>query len=136
MYNSRYRLNDINWVSHFGFVPFLRNHISIIPHVKVDTHEHSYAYSKDGIDVTWHSPEFINNEPTRLSDTMGSIFQQFQQNKENISIEFLAKRLGEMPVMKNIERKSNNPWDTINEHGKLLLQNYDIKQLIFLKRRE
>lgn len=56
-----YRLIDSNWSSYYGFIPFLRNHISIIPHERVDTHKHYYAYSKDGIDVTWHSPEYIND---------------------------------------------------------------------------
>jgi hypothetical protein len=50
-----YEIKDRDWISYFGFIPFLRNHISIVPHEHVDTHEHYYAYLREGIDVTWHS---------------------------------------------------------------------------------
>ncbi|MFD2890405.1 hypothetical protein ACFS5J_00035 [Flavobacterium chuncheonense] len=135
-YFHRYELRDINWTSHFGFIPFLRNHISIIPHTKVNTHEHSYAYSKSGIDVTWHSPEYISNEPSRLSDTMGYIFQNFEQRKENINIKQLANRLREMPIMQKTDFNSDNPWEIVRTHGNILAKDYNIKQLIFLKQKK
>lgn len=131
-YFSDYKLKEINWVSHFGFVPFLRNHISIVPHEIISTHEHSYAYSKDGIDITWHSPEFINNKPARLADTLGNIFQNFQNNENKMSAEQFASRLLEMPIMQKRNLNTMKPWEVINYHGILLEEDFGIKQLIII----
>ncbi|WP_064967331.1 hypothetical protein [Tenacibaculum ovolyticum] len=135
-YYHHYELKDTKWTSLFGFVPFLRNHISIIPHEEVATDKHYYAYSKSGIDVTWHSPEFISNEPTRLSDAMIDIFKKFEDNKENYNVKQLAGRLKEMPIMKGVNLKIDNPWEIIKLHGDILAKEYEIKQLIFLKRKK
>lgn len=45
------------WLSRYGLQPFLRRHISIAPHQKVTTHNHYYAFSESGDEVSWHSPE-------------------------------------------------------------------------------
>lgn len=130
-YFHHYQLRDRKWTSYFGFIPYLRNHISIIPHVRVDTHEHFYAYSKDGIDVTWHSPEYIDSKPSRLSDRLVNILERFYYNKEKDTIKSISDKLKEMPIMKNIDLKESKPINIISKHGQLLEQEFGIKQILF-----
>ena len=59
-----------NWVSYIGHVPFLKEHISIIPQERVTTHQHYYSYSAAGCDISWHSPELLSEGPSRLSDVL------------------------------------------------------------------
>lgn len=59
-----------SWLSRFDRQPFLRNHISIAPHERVDHHNHYYAFSTSGDEVSWHSPAVIDGGPFRLSDFM------------------------------------------------------------------
>lgn len=129
-----YELRDIEWTSYYGFIPFLRNHISIIPHERVDTHEHYYAYSKDGIDVTWHSPEYIDNNPSRLGDRMISISRNFYYSEKNETIKTLADRLREMPIMQNVELIDEKPINIIARHGQILEREFGIKQLLLTRR--
>jgi hypothetical protein len=58
------------WASRYDFQPFLRKHISIPPHQRVNTHKHYYAFSESGDEVSWHSPEPVEGGPFRLSDFM------------------------------------------------------------------
>lgn len=60
------------WLHHFDLQPFLRNHITISPHVSVTTHEHYYAFSAVGDQVSWHSPEMVDGPISRLSDFMSA----------------------------------------------------------------
>lgn len=128
-----YRLIENSWISYFGFLPFLRNHISIIPHVRVSTAEHFYAFSKDGIDVTWHSPQFIDSQPSRLSDRMEYLFNVFTRSKENITVRELAYQISQKPIMKNADFNSENPLQTIAKHAEILESQYGIKQFLFIK---
>lgn len=128
-----YELKDRRWISLFGFIPFFRNHISIIPHESVNTHEHYYAYSKHGIDVTWHSPEYIDSKPSRLSDRLIKILEDFYYNKNKETIKSISDRLMEMPIMKNIDVVKDNPMNIILKHGQLLQREFGITQLIFIK---
>lgn len=133
-YFHHYELRDRNWTSYFGFIPFLRNHISIIPHERVDTHEHFYAYSKDGIDVTWHSPEYIDGNPSRLGDRIVKIMRDFYYSEKKETIKTLANKLREMPIMKSIEFDNDKAVNVIAKHGQILEKEYGIKQLIFTER--
>lgn len=132
-YFHNYELKEKNWTSYYGFIPFLRNHISIIPHEKIDTHEHYYAYSKHGIDITWHSPEYVDNKPSRLSDKMIKIMQDYLTSDKKETIRTLADKLLEMPIMKEykLQLKDNKPIDIITRHGKILEEKFEIKQLLF-----
>lgn len=134
-YFHHYKLRDTKWTSYFGFIPFLRNHISIIPHERVATHEHYYAYSKDGIDVTWHSPEYIDSNPSRLSDRLIKILQNFYYSEKKETIKSLADKLREMPIMNNIDVRDNKPINIISKHGQLLEQEFGIKQLLYTERK-
>jgi len=132
---GNYALRDFNWTSYYGFLPFLRNHISIIPHELIDTHEHFYAYSNQGIDVTWHSPEYIDDSPSRLSDTMIRIMKDFYDSENEQTISSIASRLREMPIMQNIKQTNERSIDLIVQHGQILEHEYGIKQLLLTKKK-
>jgi len=132
-YFHDYELRDRNWTSYFGFIPFLRNHISIIPHEKVETHDHYYAYSKDGMDVTWHSPEFINGNPVRLADRMVKIMRDFYYSEKKETIRSLANRLRDTPIMKGVQLANDIAIDVIAKHAQILERDFGIKQLLFIQ---
>ena len=52
---------------HIGHVPFLKEHVSIVPHEKITTHKHYYSYSITGCEIGWHSPDLISERLSRLS---------------------------------------------------------------------
>lgn len=134
-YFHQYELKDPNWSSYFGFVPFLRSHISIIPHQRIDTHEHYYAYSKHGTDVTWHSPEFLSDKPSRLSDMLVRVVKDFYYQKERETVRSIAIKLMSMPIMENRKLETDKPIDIIQEHGRILEKEYGIRQLLFTLRK-
>ena len=80
-FNDPFYIQDLmsidqrRWRSYIGSIPHLREHVSIIPHEKVDTHEHYYAFSQNGTDISWHSPEYLEQGPRRLSDIVPDIIQ-------------------------------------------------------------
>ncbi|WP_234571962.1 hypothetical protein [Rhodohalobacter sp. 614A] len=65
----------------FKILPFLRGHISISPHEKVQSSNHYYAYSKLGSDVSWHSGSIMDGD-FRLSYKISQIYEQFYDNLE------------------------------------------------------
>ena len=135
-YFHHYELRSRNWTSIFGFLPFLRNHISIIPHEKIDTHEHNYAYSKHGTDITWHSPEQIDNIPSRLSDMLVKITRDYYYQEKKETVSSLAEKLREMPIMSEQLGSDERPIDVLTKHGQILEREYGIKQLLFTLRED
>lgn len=136
-YYDGYRLHGEKWTSLFGFIPFLRNHISIVPHEQVRSHMHYYAFSQHGVDVTWHSPSLISNQPSRLSDAMATIFREYYNSEKKETLKTLSEKIREMPIMKNEfndnDKLSNSedPIEILSRHAFLLEKHYSIKQVIF-----
>lgn len=56
----------------FMTMPFLQAHICIVPHAKVDSHEHYYSYSTHGNDVAFHSPLVLDDSSVSLSDFLAT----------------------------------------------------------------
>ncbi len=127
-------IHQEKWVSYLGFVPFLREHISIIPHERVNTHNHFYSFSQTGTDIAWHSPELLSKEPQRLSDTLIQIMiKQLYEKKDNLTFNQLAKRLSDTPILSGRENLNiDKPIEIIKEHGKILNEEYNIRQVLLL----
>jgi hypothetical protein len=135
-----YTIHAHLWASHFGSVPFLREHVSIPPHERVNSHNHFYAYSETGLDISWHSPAVVSTEPMRLSDFMISLFSNALANPEAMvstrvaaasSIEVARQfgftdNFGESPDATALEM--------LQAHGRWLRDTYDIRQFILLGR--
>ncbi|NJK94172.1 MAG: hypothetical protein HC905_03875 [Bacteroidales bacterium] len=86
-------IHEENWTSYFGLIPFLRGHISIVPHEHICTHHHYYSFSPNGTDIAWHSGKIISNHANRLSDMLKIIFSSSFSNPEKwISItDYISK---------------------------------------------
>jgi hypothetical protein len=125
------------WISRLGAIPFLREHVSIPPHERVVDHHHYFAYSVTGTDISWHSPQVIQREPSRLSDFMVNLLRGAVEDKEAMtSLESLsaqtrqiAKDLG---FVEEVGREKELPMEFFRRHAKWLRETYEIRQLLLL----
>ena len=129
-----YRLIHPNWTSHVGHVPFLKEHISIIPHERVTTHKHCYSFSPTGHDIGWHSPELVSDRPSRLSDVMSKEIASCIDDYRFISLDELPKIL-EIDT-DDIEIDDEDPIERIQRWGKRLYLNNGISIYLLLGNRK
>ncbi|WP_314186144.1 hypothetical protein [Aggregatibacter kilianii] len=140
---DRYLLDPFNWrmIDNYGIqviqhIPFLKNHVSIIPHEIVTNSNHYYAYSQTGTDISWHSPSILEYEPRRLSDFIYKLFSD-KQNEEMSSIANIAMNI--IDILEgtksefNFKNYKENPILLIKKYGEWLKTNYSIKQFIIIK---
>ena len=131
------------WSSYLGLVPFLRAHVSIVPHENVSTDEHYYSFSPNGTDIAWHSPRLIGSRISRLSDMMQQIFHTAFSGGINNWItprEFLSlianmdrQNIDEQPSSVNDDNYGIN--QLIN-FGRRLYEEFQIRQLLLLTTKE
>lgn len=125
-----YRLFRKNWVSHFGNIPFLKEHVSIIPHERVTTHKHYYSYSINGCDIAWHSPDLLSKGPSRLSDVLGNSITEIIDSNHFLHLEELAMQIVEksdIPFRRDIE-----PLVRIQHFGRYIHYIYGIRLILLL----
>ena len=140
---DRYLLDPFNWrmIDNYGIqviqhIPFLKNHVSIIPHEIVTNSNHYYAYSQTGTDISWHSPSILEYEPRRLSDFIYKLFSD-KQNEEMLSIANIAMNI--IDILEgtksefNFKNYKENPILLIKKYGEWLKTNYSIKQFMIIK---
>jgi hypothetical protein len=130
-----YNLHGSRWISYFGDVPFLRMHVSIIPSEHVHTQDHYYSFSQNGTDIVWHSPVFLQQYPSRLSDRMLILFEEaFSNKKAWIEISVLSSSLSQ----KAVEFQMTNSFaayselENIQNFGRELLAKHEIRQMVLL----
>lgn len=137
---------DINiYIKHtiksIGTIPFLRQHISIVPHKKVDTNEHHYSYSKTGSDIAFHSKgENLSYQVSRFSDLLQNVlgnafnyqdsWQSFEEIIENLKV------ISKKHDVEWIELDSNSPIQNLRDFGRQLYTKYGIKQFLIIAQRE
>ena len=136
-YRTRHLVHTEHWVSRFGMVPFLREHVSIPPHEEVTDHNHYFAYSETGTDISWHSPSIVQREPSRLSDFLSKkIRSVFNDSDGMTSLEGLAAQVREISIHNGfLEGNQNNresPIDYLRRHAKWLSQTYEIRQFLLM----
>lgn len=136
-YRIRHSIYQRHWVSHFGAIPFLREHISIPPHERVADHNHFYAYSETGVDISWHSPDIIDREPSRLSDFTVSLFRAAATESEAmLPKRALAERISEISSNLGFQDENKVPDDSpleyFGRHGRWLRETHGIRQFILL----
>ncbi|MDO9179524.1 MAG: hypothetical protein Q7U16_14580 [Agitococcus sp.] len=136
-YRIRHSVHQRNWTSYFGAIPFLREHISIPPHERVADHNHFYAYSEAGVDISWHSPSIIDREPSRLSDFMMKIFQTAITEPDSmLPVEVLANKIAEISstcgFQEDSQEKSDSPLEYLGKHGRWLRETHGVRQFILL----
>jgi len=130
-----------SWLSRFDRQPFLRNHVSIPPHQKVDHHNHHYAYSTAGCSVTWHSGEIVESRTSRLSDFLS------RRTRELLSLDYelpspeqgliAARRsLNSLNIFEEEILKGGEPLEQLLRYGQWLWNGHGIRQILMLGNRE
>lgn len=120
---------------HFHLQPFLRNHISIPPHERVDTHEHHYAYSMSGDEVSWHSPAIIDGGPFRLSDFMTDRTREFLSVENSLptaeqGVANAITVIGELGISPETIISGDSALEQLRSYGVWLRKTYDIRQIL------
>lgn len=131
-------LTEPGWASSIvGSVPFLRAHMSIIPHRPVESSDHYYSFSKYANDLAFHSPEILPDTGGRLGDFISSEILKFDRGEKR----FLRPYELSMEIYKSTpdhikyslgEPTDNNASEWISKHGKILREEYEISQLILV----
>lgn len=115
---------------YLGLVPFLRGHVSIPPHVNVNTSNHYYSYSKSGGNIAWHSGEKLKGD-FRLSTQFIQILQNAYGyenagfHKEEF-VRFISDFMGDESLTSN----QNSLDRTIVEFAIYLKKEYEIKLMV------
>lgn len=138
-YRFNYEIHERGLISQLGNVPFLKEHISIPPHQKVTDHNHYYAYSETGTDISWHSPKVIKRGSMRLSEFVVKLLKTTIIDSESMtSLEHAAKNAVEIGREFGFpdELKNTDALQALISHGRWLLENYDIRQFIVLAKSE
>ncbi|WP_413732944.1 hypothetical protein [Sodalis sp. RH20] len=134
-YRIRHSIHQRHWTSYFGATPFLREHISIPPHERVADHNHYYAYSETGVDISWHSPEIVEREPSRLSDFIVKLFLSAINEPDSMLPQGeLAERIAKISSDLGFQADNSNdsPIENLGKYGRWLKDTHGIRQFILL----
>ncbi|WP_462384129.1 hypothetical protein [Pseudomonas sp. Marseille-QA0892] len=126
-------------VRYLSCSPYLREHVAITPHERVQDHQHFYSYSQTGTDICWHSPLLVGRGPSRLSDVISDVVRKaIETGGESLaSLESLSETTWKISREIGLDIKvSNNSLETIKEHGRLVAENYRIRQFVFLANKD
>lgn len=129
------------WLSRYAFLPFLRAHISIAPHERVDTHEHFYAYSTSGDQVTWHSPSVVPGGPFRLSDFMSARTRQIIASEDGLPSPAQALEVGlEFLSQYGVDERDvlfgETPFECLRDYGRWLRREFGLRQFLLCANKE
>lgn len=134
-YEIRKSIYHGRWRSIIGATPYLRAHVCITPHERVATHEHYFAYSQNGTDISWHSPSFISKGPSRLSDYYSGVIERALFSEEaSRPLEYLAEGTFEIARQLGFEPDggTQSPLGKLRSHARWLNDRYAIKSFVFL----
>lgn len=136
-YRFGHRVHFHRWLSRFGSVPFLREHVSIPPHEPVSDHQHYYAYSETGTDISWHSPSVVSRDPSRLSDFIQQTFDRcFNESESMLPIKLLRKKIQEtaesVGFIDDAPDRDADDMDYLQRHAKWLRETHSIRQILLL----
>ncbi|WP_157939196.1 hypothetical protein, partial [Vibrio lentus] len=105
-------------------------HISIIPHERVTTHEHYYSFSGTGGDVGWHSPEIMSESPQRLGEILKKEINTCVWKNKFVPLEALPKVL-EIDYQESFS-ETNDPLERMRVWGEWMYRDYGIKVFVLL----
>lgn len=119
-------IHQKDWVSYINKIPFIRNHISIIPHETVNTADHYYSFSSTGTEVGWHSPGILPDKAYRLSDMLiylirSNVGFHIENNNE-------VRKLCDIAEIAFDENKDT--YENLVRIGKHLNKEYSIRQFL------
>lgn len=119
-------------------IPFLKNHVSIVPHEFITNSNHYYAYSQTAADISWHSPSILEYGPTRLSDFIFNIFRD-KLSEEFYSMESIAQYIININSSRDIisdflfEEYIEEPIMLVKKYGEWLKINFNIRQFLIVR---
>lgn len=132
---KRYKLYRQDWVSHVGNIPFLKEHVSIVPHERVTTHKHHYSYSGTGCDIGWHSPEIISERPNRLSDVLRKEIDICITESRLFNLYELAEKLAK-DYDQEVSLQHDDPLELLQHWARKLYDQHRVRMFLFLGNRE
>ena len=130
-----------SWISRFGRQPFLKGHISIAPHQRVEDHEHYYAYSQAGDSISWHSPEVLERGASRLSDFMSVRVRQlltsgYELRSPEQCFDAARKIMETLDIVFDGVRGDGGPIEQLHQYGQWLWKEHQIRQVLVLGKRK
>jgi len=134
MRHPRIPFHELNY--ELSMVPFLKEHVSIVPTEKVINAKHYYSYSELGANIVFHSPTIINREISNLGDYLRKLLENlYDRQLELATIDQLSQNLrnNEIEIIDRETQRSGLEY--LVEYGKLLNQKYKIKQFIIFDER-
>lgn len=138
-----YRHNEIHqelYPSHIAGVPFLRNRVSIVPHVEVANADHYYSFGKSGSDIAWHSPVVLSQFGELLSYRLARIFRTAILDYHLLTpLDALPEVIIRLAGYQNDDRLSNNntpPLRRIQAIGRRLYEEHAIGMFMVLGNRQ
>jgi len=123
-----------SWVSYIGQIPFLKEHISIVPHERVSTHKHYYSYSTTGFDIAWHSPELLSNKPSRLGDVLPEYINKCIDEETFVDFEEIEKMMKENQIDSGFG--DAHPIERVQKRGRYIYKKYGIRLILLLANKE
>jgi len=126
----------------FMNMPFLQAHVCIVPHGKVETHEHHYSYSIHANDIAFHSPFVLEGSSINLSDFLATQVSRISRASASevqpvsVVVEDLKRKLPES-IWAQVDSASQDTqirW--IKRVGMVLRKEYGIHQYLLTKKRE
>lgn len=117
----------------FNLIPVFVGHVSIPPHVLVDSARHSYSFRTDGKQVCFHSPEKITESAGLLSDWLNNLYDYIYYRQDFVNPENSGEVLNDLLSVLALSLPSSekdglswlSPW---LQFGGLLREVYDIQQ--------
>ncbi|OCH16911.1 hypothetical protein A6E05_15455 [Aliivibrio sp. 1S165] len=133
LYEERkYYYSENSWIEDVGVIPFLNEHVSIVPTERVDKHTHHYSYSKTGADIAWHSPYVVTRKPSRFSDVLKSVYRNRVLSGELLTIKDIDRNF---EISGDFESSEDN-FDNIRVKAELLYEQSGIKTFLLLTNKE
>ncbi|WP_142640294.1 hypothetical protein [Ruegeria faecimaris] len=132
---------EMYWLSRYDRQPFLRNHVSITPHERVANHNHYYAFSTAGDEVSWHSPEVLEGRHSRLSDFMSIRARELLSGEATSAPEEIIEHISEItagfaevPIQQFLFGET--PLEQLQSYGRWLNKSWGIRQILLCANRE
>jgi hypothetical protein len=133
-------LVEMYWLSRYDRQPFLKNHVSITPHERVTDHNHYYAFSTAGDDVSWHSPEVLDGGYSRLSDFMSMRTRDLLLGEGTPGPEDVIQNILEVTSDLGVPIEQflfgDTPFERLHSYGRWLNKSWGIRQVLLCADRE
>jgi hypothetical protein len=108
-------INSSNGSMTFDAIPVLREHVSIPPHEKVTSADHSYSFNEQGSDLCFHSPLSLPQGSLSLTEFLKNLIGDPDGNDRFIPADESGKILHELfAEIEEGERDSLLPEEVLN----------------------